>query len=188
MFSSDMKLSPHGFIDTVSKEYPDVPIFGAIAGTSTLTQDLSCCTVSNRVYDRGIIATVFYGQELEIEIKHTLGWKPLGRDFIITQSTPDGRVQTIDNEPAINIYKKYLGVDANKYFFENTAAFPLVFHDGSKLVGRVALNYTDTEMEYAMEIPTGTKASLAYAKDKYLLRSGSRVALRLHEPSHPHGR
>ena len=179
MMSSDLTLSPQGFIDEISDRYPDVPIFGAIAGTSALSKDLSLIFLNDKIFDRGIIAVALYGKELNIEIHHDLGWKPLGRQFTITSSTPDGIVKEIDNQPAFNIYRKYLGVEANEYFFENTSAFPFVYKKDNKIIGRVALNYTNNDLQFAMNIPVGTKASLAYAKDKYLLAGTLKSANKL---------
>lgn len=179
MMSSDLTLSPQGFIDEIGKNCPHVPVFGAVAGTSALTEDSSLVFLNDKIFDRGIVAVALYGKDLNIEIHHDLGWKPLGRHFTITSSTPDGVVKEIDNMPAFDIYRKYLGVEANEYFFENTSAFPFVYKKGNKTVGRVALNYSDKDLHFAVEIPEGTKASLAYAKDNYLLTDTLKSANKL---------
>lgn len=169
MMSSDITLCPTDFISEVSTHYPNIPIFGAMAGTSTLKEDQSLAFLNDTVYERGIVLIAFYGPTLEITTHYNLGWKPLGNTFTITQSSDDGKVYKINDKPAVTVYNKYLGVPINQYFFENTAAFPFIFRHNNKLVARVALDHTATALQFAVAIPEGTKVSLAYAKSQYLL-------------------
>lgn len=169
VMGSDITLTPKDFIDVVTEKYPNIPLFGALAGTSTLRSDQSLVFHNEKVYDRGMVLVAFYGPTLEITTHYNLGWKPLGNTFTVTESYPDGRVSKIDNKPAVTVYNRYLGVPINDYFFENTAAFPFIFKHNNKTVARVALKHTVSSLQFGIEIPEGTKFSLAYAKSNYLL-------------------
>ncbi|WP_027215432.1 diguanylate cyclase [Butyrivibrio fibrisolvens] len=169
LMSSDITLFSEDFARTVLEEYPDVPIFGAMAGTRDVTNDRSMVYFDKEIYNKGIVAVAFCGDDLHIETKKSLGWRPLGKEFVITKSSNDGLVQEIDDKPAIDVYKEYLGVSENRFFYDNTAAFPILFLQNDELVGRVALYCSDGAIKYTMPIPEGTKASFAYARKKYLL-------------------
>lgn len=181
VMGSDITLTPQDFINEVSAKYPGIPLFGALAGTSTLRADQSLVFHNGDVYDRGMVIVVFHGPTLEITTHYNLGWKPLGNTLTVTESYPDGRVTKINNKPAVTVYNKYLGVPINDYFFENTAAFPFIFKHNNKTVARVALKHTVTSLQFGIEIPEGTKFSLAYAKANYLLDESLTCANKMNE-------
>lgn len=169
LMSSDTTLFSDDFANSILEVYPDIPIFGAMAGTQDITNDRSMVYFDQRIYNRGIVAVAFCGDDLHVEAKHSLGWRPLGKEFTITKSSNDGFVKEIDGKPAIEVYKEYLGVSENKFFYDNAAAFPILFLQNDELVGRVALYSYEGAVKYTMPIPEGTKASFAYARKKYLL-------------------
>lgn len=181
VMGSDITLTPQDFIDVVSSKYPGIPLFGALAGTSTLRADQSLVFHNDQVLDRGMVLVAFHGPTLEITTHYNLGWKPLGNTLTVTESFPDGRVSKIDDKPAVTVYNKYLGVPINDYFFENTAAFPFIFKHNNKTVARVALKHTVTSLQFGIEIPEGTKFSLAYAKANYLLDESLTCANKMNE-------
>lgn len=59
IMGSDITLTPQDFIDEVSSKYPDIPLFGALAGTSTLKSDESLVFHNNNVFERGMVIVVF---------------------------------------------------------------------------------------------------------------------------------
>jgi len=170
VFSSDITLCPGPFVDMLSDAYPKVPIFGALAGTANMYEDRSLIYGNAKVLDRGIVAIAYMGENLHIKTDYNLGWRKLGREFTVTKSDEDGVVYEIDGEKAMNVYTKYLGIKPNKYFFENTSAFPFMLRKGNVDVTRVTLGYSDDgSISFAMKIPAGTTMSLSYAKSDYLL-------------------
>ncbi len=92
----------------------DVKIFGGMAGddikfTGTYVFNHEKST------DSGIIAIVLDEDKIDLHGMALSGWKPLGIERTITKSK--GRlIYTIDNQPAIDMYLKYLG---NENFSEN---------------------------------------------------------------------
>lgn len=169
LMSSDTTLFSDDFANTILETFPDVPLFGAMAGTSDLIEDRSMVYFDQKIYNRGIVAVAFCGDDLHVEAKHSLGWRSLGKEFVITKSSKDGFVEEIDGKPAIDAYKEYLGITENKYFYDNAAAFPILFEQNNKLVGRVALFCSNGAVKYTMPVPEGTSASFAYARKRYLL-------------------
>lgn len=169
IMSSDTTLFTDDFANSILKKYPNIPIFGAMAGTRDIANDCSMVYFNKKIYNRGIVAVAFCGEDLHIEAKNSLGWRPLGKEFVITKSSNDGLVKEIDGKPAIEVYKEYLGISENRFFYDNTAAFPILFWQNDKLVGRVSLYCENSSVKYTMPIPEGTRASFAYARKKYLL-------------------
>ncbi len=170
-FSSCAQLCPTPLLKELSLHYPSVPIFGALAGMPSLDKDESKIFTSKDIYDKGILLAAFCGKELAIETKYCLGWKPLGREHIVTDSDPDGFVSAIDNFPISRLYEKYLAVQFNHFFNANASAFPLLTKDGSTFLAKVPIRYTaDGKIAFSTEIKVGSKIFLSYSKPEYLLR------------------
>ena len=93
-----------GLAETIGK---DVPICGALAGdggafvrTFTLHGD--------KVSDRDTVALGFYGEGIELRTASAGGWMPFGPVRHITRAK-DNVLQELDGEPALAIYRRYLG-------------------------------------------------------------------------------
>lgn len=76
----------------------------------------------NNDIDEGFLDMV--GKGLEIQLLKIGGFLPIGRPFSITRALPErNMILEINNEPAINIYKKYLGTKFD--LFKKNYLFPL---------------------------------------------------------------
>ncbi len=124
---------------------PDVKIFGGMAGddikfTGTYVFNHEKST------DSGIIAIVLDEDKIDLHGMALSGWKPLGIERTVTKSK--GRlIYSIDNQPAVDMYLKYLG---NESFSEN---------DKNKIFDAIGVHYpfqVKTEYgELVMATPMG---------------------------------
>ena len=163
---------PTPVIEELEKRYPDISVFGAQAGTEQLGNDQSMVFTSHEICDRGILAVVFYGEDLHIKTDYNLGWRPIGREMIVTEMGENGYVKTIDYEPAIDVYHKYLDVEPDDAFYSNVCAFPLLTPSGNRLIARVPTHYSDDgAMRFPAMLTEGSKVTLSYTKPTYLLRN-----------------
>jgi hypothetical protein len=71
-----------------------------------------------------VILIGFYGETLEITFASFGGWIPFGPERIITQSEGNVLYQ-IDDQPALNLYKNYLGDKASKLLPQASLLYPL---------------------------------------------------------------
>ena len=169
--SSCAMLCPTPLLKELRLHHPNIPIFGALAGTPTLAKDESKVFTAKDIYDKGILLVTFRGKELEIETRYSLGWKPLGREHVITESDANGFVSSIDNSPISRLYEKYLAVRFNHFFNADTSAFPLITKNGNMLLAKLPIRYTeDGKIAFSTEIKVGSKVFLSYSKPEYLLR------------------
>ncbi|HEY6539882.1 MAG TPA: FIST N-terminal domain-containing protein, partial [Ktedonobacteraceae bacterium] len=68
-----------------------------------------------------VVALAFYGDRLRVGVSTGTGWDPFGPDRLITKSK-DNVLYEIDGQPALNLYRKYLGqyarsLEASGFFF-----------------------------------------------------------------------
>lgn len=112
-----------------------------------------------------VILIGFYGESLEISFASFGGWIPFGPERIITRS--EGNIlYEIDGQPALDLYKKYLGEKSNE-LPQASLLYPLnVTPDGKKdPVVRTILNINDEDqsMILAGDVPVNSRVQLMMA-------------------------
>jgi signal transduction histidine kinase len=138
------------------------PIFGGGAGDyanqrKTLVYDGKKC------YKQGVVAVIFSGNDLQIEIFTSLGWHALSKEMTITE-VGDTCVKTIDNKPAFDVYEKYLGIKADENFYQNSLEFPFLISRNDQLIARTPffVNETDKSIQLVADVQVGEKFRIGY--------------------------
>lgn len=112
-----------------------------------------------------VILIGFYGDSLEISYASFGGWIPFGPERVITKS--EGNIlYEIDGQPALDLYKKYLGEKSNE-LPQASLLYPLsVTPDGkTEPVVRTILNINndDQSMILAGDVPVNSRVQLMMA-------------------------
>jgi len=89
---------------------PEVNIYGGMAGDDFTVTGTYVFTYE-RETDVGIAALVLDEEKIRLHGMAISGWKPLGMSKTVTKSE-GGLVYTIDGEPALDMYLRYLGKQA----------------------------------------------------------------------------
>lgn len=112
-----------------------------------------------------VILIGFYGETLEVSFASFCGWIPFGPERIITKSEAN-ILYEIDGQPALDLYKKYLG-DKAQELPQASLLYPLnVTPEGKKEpVVRTILkiNNEDHSMILAGDVPMNSKVQLMMA-------------------------
>ncbi|MEM1336774.1 MAG: FIST N-terminal domain-containing protein [Bacteroidota bacterium] len=109
-----------------------------------------------------VIAIGFYGENLEVSYANYGGWTPFGPERTITKSK-ENVLYEIDGQPALDLYKKYLG-DKAKELPQAALLYPLTVQqteDAEPLV-RTILNIDESanSMILAGDVPENAKVQL----------------------------
>lgn len=139
----------------------NIPITGGLCGDGTLFEK-TLSSYNESPKEGNVIAIGFYGEQLEVTYASNGGWTPFGPERTITKS--DGNVLfEIDGQPALNLYKTYLGEKANE-LPQAALLYPLSLQetDGSKPLVRTILNIDEgaNSMILAGDVPVGSKVQL----------------------------
>ena len=148
---------------------PDVPVFG---GGAVPDFPMTAPWVG---------AVQFYGNEiltdtlplllisgpLKVSIGVAHGWRPVGKDAVVTRAS-GGTVYEIDGEPALDYYRRYLGVQG-----EPAGANPLAILDEQtgRYYLRAPMSY-DPETgsaDFLGSVPDGAKVHIAMATTEQIL-------------------
>ena len=86
----------------------DTPVFGGLAGDDKAFKKTFAFT-NGEYTDNGVSALVLDGDHIELGGIATSGWIGIGAEKRITKASGN-KVYTIDNQPALEVYKKYLNI------------------------------------------------------------------------------
>jgi len=111
--------------DELSRCNPDVKLFGGYAGGHSMDIGEHFIFDGAGLSDNKIFMLEYIGEDFHVNIDKSVGWQTLGHHFTVTKA--DGnRLIEIDGKPAVEVYEKYLRIDRNDHFAENTFEFPLI--------------------------------------------------------------
>ena len=92
----------------IDKAGADIKVIGGMAGEAV---NFTGCVFTNHTKtSKGLITLILNEDKIDVKGIAVSGWKPVGTEKTITKS--DGAwIYTIDNEPAMDVIKKFLGND-----------------------------------------------------------------------------
>jgi diguanylate cyclase (GGDEF)-like protein len=150
----------HAFTDEF--RHHALPMFGAKAGRSIRALN-PARAYGDRVYENGIVAVIFESESLHLHMDNCLGFQEIGVKMMITGVEGDNVITTIDHQPAVDVYSKYLNVKPNRYFVQNVCEFPLVFHREDCVIARVPAAYGEKgEIIFTSDVTKGDTFRLSY--------------------------
>lgn len=141
-------------------------VSGGLAGDDDRFETTWVIDQNNQAAINTIIAVGIYGENIRSSHASKGGWDMIGVDRLVTKSE-DHILYEIDNKPALEIYKQYLGEYA-----ENLPAsgllFPLALIDENdenlnKVRTILSVNHEENSITFAGDIPTGSMVRLMHA-------------------------
>ena len=156
-----MSMTP--FCDAFSDVDPSIAIFGGGAFNPDINRNDACVFSNVKGYsERGIIVLLIGGEDFYAYTTHITGWKPLGREFLVTKAK-NALLYELDGKPAYEAYYRYLNILKDEHFFYNTLEFPFFYrhHDINILRAPISCN-NDGSLVMTADIDENVKARLAY--------------------------
>lgn len=125
-----------------------------------------------------IVAIGFYGETLEVSFSIHGGWTPFGPERIVTKST-DNTLYELDGQPALDLYKTYLG-DKAKDLPGAALLYPLnvTSTDEKQSIVRSILNINeeDNAVILAGDIPENSKVQLMMTNVDHIANASEQAA------------
>lgn len=142
-------------------EIKEVSTTGGLAGDG-YDFNKTLVGLNNIPAEGNIVAIGFYGDRLKVEFGSKGGWDPFGPERIITKSK-DNILYELDNQNALDLYKKYLG-DAAKELPSSALFFPLSIKiegaDESLVRTILSICEETKSMTFAGNMPQGSLAQM----------------------------
>jgi len=138
-----------------------IPITGGLAGDDTAFEE-TWVIADDVAKQHRVVAVGFYGESLRIKSGCFGGWNEFGVQRKITKSK-DNIVYEVDEQPALALYKKYLGEYA-KDLPSSGLRFPFSIkeneNDTPVVRSVLAINEEDQSLIFAGDVPEGYWARL----------------------------
>lgn len=139
----------------------DITISGGLCGDDDRFKK-TLASYNTNPKEGEIIAIGLYGDNLEITCAYYGGWTAFGPERIITKSQ-DNILFELDDKPALDLYKTYLGEKANE-LPQAALLYPLSLRvkDSAETVVRTILNIDENNntMILAGDVPVGSTVQL----------------------------
>ena len=154
-----------------------IPVTGGLAGDGA--RFCETYVIANDIpAQRTIVAIGFYGDSLSVQSGCFAGWSEFGAIRTITKSK-ENVLYEIDGQPALDLYKKYLG-DYAADLPNSGLRFPLNIkeNDNSPEVIRALLGINEEEksITFAGDVPVGFKARLMKPDIEELIQGAGKAA------------
>jgi len=156
----------------------DVTVTGGLAGDGSLFSRTVIVEPDGTIASESVAAIGFYGESLSIGFGSRGGWDSFGLDRIVTKST-DNILFEIDGQPALDLYKSFLG-DKAKDLPSSGLLFPLSMRDSEERAPVVrtilGINEEDKSLTFAGDIPQGSFVRLMKANNDRLITGAEEAA------------
>ena len=146
---------------------PSLPVVGGKAGDTCHYKVAALCC-NGQISECGVVGAVLEGKQLTASRYWHLGWQPIGKAMTVTKA--EGlRIYTIDNLPAFEVYKKYLGLDKAGQF-STAVEYPLlVIRDGIQMARVPVAHYEDDSITFGADLRAGETVWLSFGNAGMIL-------------------
>lgn len=159
LFANGQSVNPEELLVGVQSVYPSLPVAGGNAGNNSLAAP-SLLVCGSQIVGNGVVAASLQG-DLQVHVHSHLGWQPIGKEMTVTKII-GRRVYTIDDIPAYQVYRKYLGLSETDKFI-NALEYPLLVKRHGILTARTPnRRYVDDSLGFVAELQEGEKVRFSF--------------------------
>ena len=150
------------------KEVPSkISIFGGIAGSTDGAEPY--VFAGGKFLREGAVAIIFAGSDLTVQVTASQGWLPLGPWFCITEMKAENVIVKLDNQPAHQVYQRYLDISREELERENSL-FPLLLERHGQRLLRLPVSATDEgALVMSADCRPGERVRLTYGDPSEIL-------------------
>lgn len=155
-----------------------ISVSGGLAGDGAKFSSTWVFSRDQKPDEKHIVAVGFYGEKINIQYGSKGGWDTFGPERTITKAHKN-ILYEIDGQPALQLYKRYLG-DRAKELPASALLYPLAIrqdgNDTHRIVRTIlSVNENDQSMMFAGDIPENWRAQLMTANFERLIDGASQA-------------
>ena len=153
-FTDGLHTNGENFLRGFDRHSPNVTVAGGMAGDNGRLQKTFVFTATEWTSD-GAVAAALDNPTLTVYSRYNFDWIPVGKQMRVTKSQGN-RIYEIDDEPAYEIYARYLGQEVAQRLPASGIEFPLILDRPEATVGRaVTRTFSDGSLSFAGNITEG---------------------------------
>lgn len=163
------------FLEGINSVNQEVIVAGGMAADNeTFTQ--TYVYLNNKIIKTGAVAVVLDSDDLIIHNGYSFDWQALGNSMTVTD-VKDNRVFTIDGQPAIDVYEKYLGKNTKELLPNIGIEFPLIVTNKKYKYARAVLAvHEDGSLSFAGDLHLGDTVHIGFGNANYVLENALKNA------------
>lgn len=179
VLSDGLNINGTQLVEGMRKDLPDdIAVTGGLAGDGPDFNKTYVISQSGEISDKVVVAIGFYGNDLKIGYGSLGGWDTFGLERIVTRSKANVLYE-IDNKPALELYKSFLG-DQAKDLPASGLLFPLSMrlteNDTPVVRTILAIDENEQSLTFAGDIPEGAYVKLMKANTDRLINGAEGAA------------
>ena len=165
------KIDGEELLDGINSVNSDVIVAGGVAGRAKF-KDKEYVFTEEGIENNAVVAVSLEGEELCVNNFSNFNWIPIGKEYVVTET--EGKIiKSIDDIPATDFYKKYIGITNKNKVSRIGARFPLMVKKKNIYLSRTIVRFTEDQgIILTSKINTGEKIRLGYG-DMYEIIKGS---------------
>jgi len=141
LFLSGLLVNQEDILTAMAQVNNKVIVAGGLAGDNGAIKETFTFTHEG-ISNNGAAIAAIKGERLYIINDYKLNWQPFGKKMVVTKANKNHLFE-IDNTPAKEIYRRYLGDRIADSLPHSSTEFPLVKLTGDMLVCRVVVHVFD---------------------------------------------
>lgn len=167
LFATGLRLNASQMLKGIQAANPHLPVAGGCAGDNRTNTE--CYVLGNERISRcGAAGVAIESDSIRVSCHSHLGWQPIGKEMTITKAK-GSRVYTIDNLPAFEIYRRYLGINTSSNIFK-VVEFPLIInHQGLTVARNPFIRYDDDSIGFFGDVEEGATVRLSFGHVEMIL-------------------
>jgi hypothetical protein len=174
LFSDGLNTNGSDILKGIDSVSSNIPVAGGRAGDNGYMIDTYIFNEDN-ISNNGIVAVSLNSSALEVYNNYSMCWQPIGKIMTVTKAVGN-RVYTIDNIPAKEIYRKYLGYDVTSRLPKSATEFPLIIHKNNLKIARVAFyDYRDDSLGFIGNVDEGDKVTFGFGNIDMLIERSTQI-------------
>jgi len=175
-FADGLSINGEMLLNELQNYDKNLIIAGGLAGDNANFEHTFVFSSNEKGLDSKVVIAFLYNDELNVYQNAKFGWKPLGKEMLITKAI-NNIVYEIDGFKAIDVYEKYLGKSVTRELTEMTLEFPLIVKKGDVYTSRAVVSKLDNgALVFAGNINKGEKVTFGYGNIEYILEDNKAIA------------
>ena len=199
LFGSNMALNTTKFMKAAMEGHEDAVLFGTstirgLPAKLSVEENENIVEIEQGITDLemnefviagdcilndGFVAVIFAGEKLRAMSNYALGWNPIGRKMVPELGECAARGETvikkINDSPAVDIYKEYLGVYPDSFLIGNVCEFPFIVERDGIDICMIPIDCgNDGELFFMMTVDPGERIRFTFASHDEVLAASRR--------------
>jgi len=166
MFNNPFHIDAEEVMNEINILYPHLVIAGGNSADNYQFRE-TWVGANETLSSTGLVVVALDSEVLQVANGYLLNWNKIGASMKVTSATKN-IIHTINNRPALEVYRYYLGDEVANNLPEAGIEFPLIFNDDNIDIARAPISVLDDgSLVMAGHIKESTRVQFSFGNNNY---------------------